>query len=169
MRRIILVIVWLVASSVSAGQSYVDIDNPKIRILPADKLPLVCNTDPSIRACTQMRATLSTACNAAPHFYEMSAIVRLTPDVFTATTALLQHEMAHVADVAALLRTHVRKLGKDKFETLEGCEAAARIARDTFAIKLQNAQQITDLRRDGKEPPGRAAQLTAATRADRAD
>jgi hypothetical protein len=117
-----------------------------------------------------MRATLTTACNAGKRFYEMSATVKLQPNVYIVTPALLPHELGHVADVAALLRSHVRKLASQEFGSEAECEASARVARDTFAIRLSDAQQVTDLRRDGKEPVRRPVQASGpATRAGRAD
>src|SRR5690349_6974430 len=121
MRRLFAVVVLLLAGSLSASDAWVDIESPKIHLVSQEALTAECQTAPSIRACTQMRATLMTTCNAGKRFYELSAIVKLQPDVFTVTTTLLPHEMGHVADVAALLKSHVRKLASQQFETEAEC------------------------------------------------
>jgi hypothetical protein len=170
MRRLLLVIaVFLFTTPLAAGSSYVSIAAAAIEFVDMEHIPTICNSsaNPDVRACTLIGAKLTTTCNAAKGLYAMSAVVRLTPEVFTASRALLNHEFGHVADVAASMKKHVRALGRQQFETFEECEAAARVARDTFSITMQAARHATDERRDGKPAPKLAA--AGSTRAVRAD
>ena len=163
MRRLMPLIALLVAVSGVASEPFVTVVGRKINLLPAGKIQAACGTSKPVFGCTNMDATLLTACKASDSLYRITAVARLTPVVYMVSHTILAHEMAHVADVAGQLKWYARALGKAVYETEEACEASARVARMTFGHRLREFQNISALKQDGPEAARLAEAKTAGS------
>ena len=169
MRRFAGVVALLFIPLSLLASGAVEVAHPRVTILPFQRVQEECRSAKTVNACMHLDATLMTTCNAVEGIIQMSAMVKLTPNVYATSLTMLPHEIGHLADFVHLLKQHNRRLMEPVFDSVEACEASARVAQMTFGQKLRSYQHASAHRRDRRDAPKVATKVAGATPADLGD
>ena len=151
MHRSLLLLALLAAVSTAEAESFVTLVWPRVNFVPRSSLQAVCRVSKAVQGCTFMTATMMTSCQASGSGFRLVPKVRLAPVAFIVNQNLLSHEMEHVADVFALLKSHSRRLAEPVHETPQSCQASGRDASASFSRQMRSFQRISSRRRDRNE------------------
>jgi hypothetical protein len=161
MRRFAGVVALLFVPLSVLASGAVEVAHPNVTVLPFQRVQEECRSAKTVSACMHLDAMLMTSCNAVDGITRMSAVVKLTPKVFATSLTMLPHEIGHLADFVHLLKKHNRKLIEPVFDSIEACEASARVAQMTFGQKLRSFQHTSAHRRDRRDAPRVATKVAA--------
>jgi hypothetical protein len=144
MRNVTAVIATLLLTS-SVGAETVDMLRPHIQYLADLNAPCKLHK----RGCTIIAADFFCGCaesggkwTAHPHLVARPAMYLMNQDV-------LRHELLHIADITASLKTYAASLLLRSFDSEKACTTFVEGEAKLFAHTLALIQRDTTIRRDG--------------------